>query len=38
MATRSESLTRIPWRRSKYLLFAFIGVMMVYVVQHNERF
>lgn len=38
MVTRSESLTRISWRRSKYLLFAFIGVMMVYVVQHNERF
>lgn len=38
MATRSESLTRISWLRPKYLLFAFIGVMMVYVVQHNERF
>jgi uncharacterized membrane protein len=38
MATRSESLTRISWLRSKYLLFAFIGAMMIYVLQHNERF
>ncbi len=38
MVTRSESLNRPSWLRPKYLLFAFIGMMMVYVAQHNERF
>jgi len=26
------------WTRPKYLLFAFIGLMVAYVLQHNERF
>ncbi len=38
MATESASLKRTSWLRSKYLLFAFIGAMMIYVLQHNERF
>jgi uncharacterized membrane protein YozB (DUF420 family) len=30
---------RSVWRlRAKYLLFAFIGLMIVYVIQHNEAF
>lgn len=29
---------RIAWRRPKYLLFAFIGLMYVYVLFHNESF
>jgi len=29
---------RASWLRPKYLLFAFIGVMVVYVVTHFERF
>lgn len=38
MATRSESFNLVSWRRSKYLLFAVIAVMMAYVINHNERF
>jgi len=38
MATESASLKRTSWLRSKYLLFGFIGAMMIYVMQHNERF
>jgi len=30
--------TRVDWLRPKYLLFAFIGLMVSYVVVHNERF
>lgn len=29
---------RITWMRSKYLLFAFIGLMYAYVLVHNESF
>jgi uncharacterized membrane protein len=29
---------RIPWLRSKYLLFAFISLMMAYVLRHDEHF
>lgn len=30
---------RSVWRlRVKYLLFAFVGLMIVYVIQHNEAF
>jgi uncharacterized membrane protein len=28
----------VSWLRPKYLLFAFIGLMIAYVLQHNERF
>jgi hypothetical protein len=31
-------LRRIAWLRPKYLLFAFIGLMYVYVIFHNESF
>lgn len=29
---------RVPWLRPKYLLWAFIGLMYVYVIFHNESF
>ena len=29
---------RMAWRRPKYLLFAFIGLMYAYVLWHNESF
>jgi uncharacterized membrane protein len=38
MTTASVSLPRISWSRSKYLLFAFIGLMLAYVLFHNESF
>jgi len=38
MSTASTPLQRFPWLRSKYLLFAFIGVMIAYVLRHNEHF
>jgi uncharacterized membrane protein len=38
MSSGSLSLQRLPWSRPKYLLFAFIGVMIVYVLGHNEYF
>ena len=38
MATMSVPSQRLSWLRSKNLLFAFIGVMMAYVLYHNERF
>ena len=28
----------VSWFRPKYLLFGFIGLMLAYVLQHNERF
>jgi uncharacterized membrane protein len=31
-------VTRFPWLRPKYLLFAFIGLMYLYVLWNNERF
>jgi len=31
-------LSRKSWPRPKYLLFGFIGLMVVYVLGHNERF
>ena len=31
-------VTRSPWLRPKYLLFAFIGLMYLYVLWNNERF
>ena len=38
MATTSTSLPRVSSVRSKYLLFAFIGLMIAYVLRHNEHF
>lgn len=38
MATASISRPRMPWLRLKYLLFGFIGLMLVYVLHHNEIF
>jgi uncharacterized membrane protein YozB (DUF420 family) len=38
MATTSTSLPRIGSLRSKYLLFALIGLMVAYVLRHNEHF
>jgi len=29
---------RLSWPRSKYLLFGFIGLMVAYVLHHNEHF
>ena len=31
-------VTRLPWLRPKYLLFALIGFMYIYVLWNNERF
>lgn len=30
--------SRLSWPRPKYFLFAFIGLMVAYVLAHNERF
>jgi uncharacterized membrane protein len=38
MATPSLSLQRGSRSRAKYLLFAFIGLMLAYVLRHNESF
>jgi len=41
MATVSSAalpLQRVWWLRPKYLLFAFIGLMLAYVLRHNEHF
>lgn len=38
MSTRSMPFQRIPTPRTKYLLFGFIGLMILYVLGHNERF
>jgi uncharacterized membrane protein len=41
MATVSSAalpLQRVSWLRPKYLLFAFIGLMIAYVLRHNEHF
>ena len=38
MATSSMPLRSISWVRPKYVLFAFIGLMLAYVLVHNERF
>jgi uncharacterized membrane protein len=38
MATTSLSLQRGSRSRAKYLLFAFIGLMLAYVLHHNESF
>ncbi|HLK34228.1 MAG TPA: DUF2306 domain-containing protein [Terriglobales bacterium] len=38
MASGSLPLQRVSWSRPKYLLFAFVGLMIVYVLGHNEYF
>lgn len=38
MSTASVALQRTSWFRPKYLLFTFIGLMMAYVLRHNESF
>lgn len=38
MATASVSVQQSSWLRPKYLLAAFIGVMLAYVLVHNESF
>lgn len=38
MATTVAPLQRSIWMRPKYLLFAFAGLMLAYVVFHNEGF
>jgi len=38
MATGTMPLRGIPWLRAKYLVFAFVGLMLAYVLRHNEHF
>jgi len=38
MSTPSLPLPRATWFRPKYFIFGFIGLMMAYVLGHNERF
>jgi len=38
MSTAPAALQRVSWMRPKYLLFAFIGVMVAYVLRHDESF
>jgi len=38
MSTGAMPFQRIAWLRSKYLLFAFVGLMLAYVLRHNEHF
>lgn len=38
MATATAPLQRTSLLRSKYILFAFVGLMLAYVLQHNESF
>lgn len=38
MSTRSVVVPAAPSRRSKYIVFGFIFLMMAYVLNHNERF
>lgn len=38
MSTAPGALPPVSWLRPKYLLFAFIGLMMAYVLRHNESF
>jgi uncharacterized membrane protein len=37
-ASVSKGQLRNAWWRPKYLLFGFVGLMLVYVLQHNESF
>ena len=38
MSTMLIALKRSPWFRTKYLLFAAIGLMLAYVIPHDESF
>ena len=38
MSIISAPLERRPWLRTKYLLFAAIGLMLTYVIPHDESF
>lgn len=38
MSTGAMLFQRISWLRAKYLLFALIGLMVAYVLRHNESF
>ena len=38
MSTASVAVQRVSWFRPKYLLFALIGLMLAYVLGHNETF
>jgi uncharacterized membrane protein len=38
MATATAPLERSVWLRPKYLVFAFVGLMVAYVLNHNESF
>ncbi len=38
MSTGSLPLQNLSWSRPKYLVFAFIGLMVAYVLVHNEYF
>jgi hypothetical protein len=38
MSIASLSLRRITFLRPKYFLFGFVGLMIAYVLVHNERF
>jgi hypothetical protein len=38
MSTATAPLQRRTWLRPKYLLFAFVGLMLAYVLRPNESF
>ncbi len=38
MATASAPTLRSVWLRPKYFVFAFVGLMLAYVIPHNESF
>jgi uncharacterized membrane protein len=38
MATATAPLERSVWPRPKYLVFAFVGLMVAYILNHNETF
>ena len=38
MEATKASARRVTWLRPKYVLFALIGMMIAYVISHNERF
>lgn len=38
MSTWNVSLNRVGWVRLKYVVWAFVFLMIAYVLQHNERF
>jgi len=38
MTTFAAGVKPTPWLRPKYLLFGFVGLMLAYVVSHDESF